>query len=50
MDYMKEVYYDQYCDSCKHKDVPEAEDPCHDCLNEPARQYSHKPAKYEEDK
>lgn len=43
----KEVYFDQYCKTCKHKKVEESEDPCHDCLNEPVNLNSHKPVKWE---
>lgn len=42
----KEVYFDQYCKTCAHKDCKESDEPCHECLNEPARLYSHKPVKY----
>lgn len=47
-DIYKEVYFDQYCQTCKHCDKAETEDPCYDCLAEPANTYSHKPVKYEE--
>lgn len=43
----KEVYFHEYCKSCKHKDKLEGEYPCHDCLNEPVNVYSHKPVSYE---
>lgn len=46
-DVYKEVYFDQYCKTCKHKDKEENEDPCFDCLAEPANVYSHKPVRYE---
>ena len=49
-DGMKEVYFDQYCPTCKYKDTGEDEQPCFDCLAEPVNQYSHKPVKYEEKK
>ena len=45
---MKEVYFDQYCETCKHADVGEDEEPCCDCLSESANQYSHKPVRWEE--
>ena len=45
----KEVYFDQYCKTCKHKELPEDKDPCDDCLNEPVNIYSHKPVKWEKD-
>ncbi len=44
----KEVYFDKYCETCRHEKVEEKEDPCHECLNEPARMNSHKPVKWEE--
>lgn len=44
----KEVYFDQYCKTCKHKDLDEHEDPCDECLNEPQNLYSHKPVNWEE--
>lgn len=42
----KEVYFDQYCKTCAHKDIPESEDPCHECLNNPVNLYSHKPTEW----
>ena len=48
IDGLKEVYFDQYCKTCQHKDVDESEDPCDECLNEPVNSYSHKPVNYEE--
>lgn len=39
----------EFCNTCKHKDVPQADDPCHDCLGEPVNLYSHRPVNYEED-
>jgi hypothetical protein len=47
---MKIVEFDKYCNTCRSKDVKESDRPCSECLAEPARQYSSKPAKYEEDK
>ena len=43
----KEVYFNQYCPKCKHKDVPETEDPCNECLTEPVNEYSHKPVRFD---
>ena len=43
----KEVYFDQYCKTCKHKKVKEFEDPCDECLSNPENAYSHKPVNYE---
>lgn len=39
----KEVYFDQYCKSCKHNGLKESKDPCNDCLAEPSNTNSHKP-------
>lgn len=43
----KEVYFDQYCKSCKHNGLKESKDPCNDCLAEPSNTNSHKPMNYE---
>lgn len=43
---LKEVYFDQYCKTCVHKDCAEAEDPCHECLNNCVNVNSHKPVRY----
>lgn len=45
-DIFKEVYFDEYCKSCIHKDLAESEEPCYSCLAEPENLYSHKPVKY----
>ena len=42
----KEVYFDQYCKTCEHKEKEEKENPCNECLNEPVNTNSHKPTKY----
>lgn len=39
----KEVYFDQYCKSCKHNGLKESKDQCNDCLAEPSNTNSHKP-------
>lgn len=44
----KEVYFDQYCKTCKYKDTKETDDPCDECLYEPMNLYSHKPVKWKE--
>lgn len=49
-DNYKEVYFDKYCKTCKHKDVKEENDPCFECLNESENLYSHKPIKWESEK
>lgn len=43
----KEVYFGEYCKTCKHQMLDEDKDPCHECLNNPVNVYSHKPVKYE---
>ena len=45
---MKIINFDEYCKRCVSKKVKESEPPCYECLAEPARQYSHKPLKFEE--
>jgi hypothetical protein len=44
----KEVYFNQYCESCKHRDCKDTDEPCNECLDNPVNEYSHKPIKYEE--
>lgn len=46
-DTYKEVYFDQYCKTCKHLSKKEEEEPCAECLNEPVNLYSHKPVNWE---
>lgn len=45
----KEVYFHEYCKTCKYVNVEDVKDPCNDCLGEPANLHSHKPVYYEED-
>lgn len=47
-DSYKEVYFGVYCKECKYELKDEADEPCHDCLNEPVNVYSHKPVKFKE--
>ena len=47
-DNYKEVYFDQYCKTCKHENLPETDDPCNECLQETVNVYSHKPVKWKE--
>lgn len=44
----KEVYFDQYCKTCKHKEKKDNEEPCDECLDNPINVYSHKPVNYKE--
>lgn len=46
----KEVYFDEYCKICEHKDLDDSEKPCCICLSEPMNLYSHKPIKFKEKK
>lgn len=43
----KEVFYNEYCKTCKHEKEPEDSDVCNDCLNNPAHVDSHKPVRWE---
>lgn len=43
----KEVDFNKYCKTCMHFDKMEEEEPCYECLGEPARVDSHKPLKWE---
>lgn len=49
MDYQgyKEVYFHEYCESCKHKDVEERDEPCAECMSEPTNLNTHRPVNYE---
>ena len=47
-DTYKEVYFDEYCKTCRHKDLKGDEDPCCECLKEPVNLYSHKPVRWED--
>lgn len=50
MEYIdKFVDFKKYCETCKHKDVKEVEDPCNECLDNPVNAHTTKPVKYEED-
>ena len=52
MDYQsyKEVYFHEYCKTCKHRNVKDNEEPCEECLSEPTNLNSHKPVNYEKGK
>lgn len=43
----KEVYFGEYCTSCKWANKQETEEPCDTCLGYPVNSYSHKPVCYE---
>ena len=46
----KEVYFGEYCKTCKHFGKMDCEKPCDECLNEPFNVDSHKPVRWEERK
>ena len=46
-EHLKEVLFWKYCQSCKHKEKTEEQEPCCNCLNEPGNIDSHKPIFYE---
>lgn len=48
-DSYKEVYFDQYCKTCRYAKNSEDDvnSPCYDCLAEPVNLYSHVPVNYE---
>lgn len=45
----KEVYFDQWCPSCKYKDNSESDDPCWDCLERGWNVDSHRPILWDGD-
>lgn len=45
----REVYFNEYCNKCKHKDTEDVKDPCNACLDAPFNEYSHKPICFEEE-
>lgn len=45
--YMKIVDFYKYCKDCKHFMKKECEDPCNNCLSNPANIDSHKPVDFE---
>ena len=47
----KEVYFNQYCPTCKYKDLPTIDDYgkatiCFECLDNPVALNSHKPVNW----
>lgn len=49
MDYQseKEVFFHEYCKTCKNREVSNTEEPCDECLSEPTNLNTHRPVKYE---
>ena len=43
----KEVYFHEYCKSCKHEKKKETEEPCSECMSESTNLNSHKPVRYD---
>ena len=43
----KEVYFHEYCKTCKHKELKEYEEPCDECLSEAINLSTHRPVRYE---
>ena len=43
----QEVYFGQYCRTCKYENKPEVTDPCNECLEYPTNKESHKPVMWE---
>lgn len=44
---LKEVYFWEYCPTCKYKKKSGTEEPCNDCLSNPSNVHSHKPVDWE---
>ena len=44
----KEVYFNEYCSSCRYSNDRESSEICGECLDEPYNYDSHKPVNYEE--
>lgn len=42
----KEVYYDQYCKTCRFEKIPEDDENCDYCLDHPVNEHSHKPVNW----
>jgi hypothetical protein len=47
-DCYKEVFFGEYCPTCKYGSYAEYEEPCDECLEYTENLYSHKPVKWEE--
>lgn len=49
-DSYKEVYFNEYCPTCKYLKTNENDEPCEECLSSPVNLYSHKPINWKENK
>ena len=47
LDKNNEVFFGEYCKTCKYKNYSETDSPCAECIAEPVNLYSHKPVKWE---
>lgn len=47
LDKNNEVFFGEYCKTCKYKNISEEDSPCAECIAEPVILYSHKPVKWE---
>lgn len=45
---MKEIRFDLYCKTCEYEKQTEDKEPCAECLDTAAREYSHKPINWKE--
>lgn len=46
-DEYQEVYFCDYCKTCKYYDYAMEEEPCFECIGNAVNLYSHKPVKWE---
>lgn len=44
---LREVRFDLYCETCKHKNLNETDEPCCECLEETFNENTAKPVKWE---
>ena len=47
LDKNNEVFFGEYCKTCKYKNYSETDCPCSECIAEPVNLYSHKPIRWE---
>lgn len=47
LDKNNEVFFEEYCKTCKYKNYSETDSPCAECIAEPVNLYSHKPVKWD---
>lgn len=44
----REVYFGEYCKTCKYEKTPEVEMPCNECLDYPVNLYTNRPINWKE--